>query len=53
MIHLSSNMFSIFCLPQLIAIYSNYDIKSTIQTFFLIVLFLIFLIKSLFKKPNE
>lgn len=53
MIHLTSNFFVVFFLANILSLFTNLGAKSKIQSFFLILLFLIFLIKYLFKKSDK
>ena len=53
MIHLSSNLFFIFGLPQIIAYYSNTEVKIKIKIVIIIFLVIVCFFKFLFKKSDD
>ncbi len=53
MVHLLSNLFFIFGLPKIIALYSNTEAKIKVKTIIIIVLIIVYLFRLLFKKSNS
>jgi membrane protease YdiL (CAAX protease family) len=53
MVHLLSNLFFIFGLPEIIALYSNTEAKIKVKTIIIIILVIIYLFKLLLKKSDN